>query len=157
MTQPTTPLRVMLVSSAGGHLAHLMWLKPWWSQHRRLWVSCDLPDARGFLRDEDVRWAHHPTNRSPWRLALNLGLAWRSIRAFRPDVVVSAGAGVAVPFLAVGRLLGIPTVFLEVYDRVDSLSLTGRLVAPWVDSLLLQHPGQQRAAGGRGVLVGPIR
>lgn len=151
------PLRVLLVASGGGHLAHLLWLRAWWSRHARLWVSFDQPDVREALVGEDVCWAWHPTNRDPVRFALNFALALRVIRRFRPDVVVSSGAGVAVPLLGAARLLGVPTVFLEVYDRVSDLSLTGRLVAPWVDRLVLQHPEQQRGPGARGVVWGPIR
>ena len=35
-------------------------------------------------------------------------------------MVVSAGAGVAFPFFVVAWMMRIPTVFIEVYDRVDS-------------------------------------
>ena len=56
-------------------------------------------------------------------------------------MVVSDGAGVAFPFFVVARLLRIPTVYLEVYDRIDSPTLTGRLCRP----LLEPVPG---AVGG---------
>ncbi len=151
------PLRVLLVASAGGHLAHLTWLRPWWSRHTRTWVTFDRADARARLAGEDVVWAHHPTNRHPGNLVRNTALAWRTVRRVRPDVVVSTGGGVALPFLGIARAVGAKTAFLEVYDRVDTLSLTGRLVAPWVDGLLLQHEAQQVAAGGRGTVLGPIR
>lgn len=150
------PLRLLLVASAGGHLAHLAWIKPWWSRHARTWVTFDLPDARARLAGEDVVWAWHPTNRNLPNLARNAALAARVLRRVRPDVVVSTGAGVALPFLAMAPLVGARTVFLEVYDRVDGLSATGRLVAPFVDTLLLQH-ASQRPASGRGVVLGPIR
>jgi len=150
------PLRLLLVASAGGHLAHLAWLRPWWRRHARTWVTFDLPDARARLAGEDVVWAYHPTNRHLGNLARNTALALRTLRRVRPDVVVSTGAGVALPFLALAPTVGARTVFLEVYDRVDGLSTTGRLVAPWVDRLLLQHEGQ-RPPSGRGTWVGPIR
>ena len=83
-------------------------------------------------------------------------LAARVVAEERPDVVVSTGAAVAVPFLAAGRAQGAATVFVEPYDRVDGPSLTGRLVAGFVDCVVLQRP-EQRAFHPAGVLLGPVR
>jgi UDP-N-acetylglucosamine--N-acetylmuramyl-(pentapeptide) pyrophosphoryl-undecaprenol N-acetylglucosamine transferase len=62
-------------------------------------------------------------------LVLNLGFAWRTIRERRPDVILSTGAGLAVPFFVVGRLLGVRLVYVESLTRTRGLSLSGRLVA----------------------------
>lgn len=149
-------MKVLLVASSGGHLQHLRWLEPWWRAHERVWVTFDTPDAVAALRGERVAWAAHPTNRHLGNLARNAVLAAKVLRREAPDVVVSPGAGVALPFLGVAAALGIPTVFLEVYDRVDRPSLTGRLLAPIVDRVVLQWP-EQRRAYPHGVLLGPIR
>jgi beta-1,4-N-acetylglucosaminyltransferase len=148
--------RWLLVASSGGHLRHLLWLRELWADVDRRWVTFDTPDARAALADEAVDFAAFPTNRSLKNLAINTVLAGRVLRAHRPTLVISAGAAVAVPFLGVAVALGVPTVHLEVYDRVDRPAWTTRLVAPWVDRLILQWPAQ-RAALGRGVVLGPIR
>lgn len=148
-------MKVLLVSSSGGHLAHLWWLQPWWREHERTWVTFNTADAAGRLSGETVYWAVHPTNRRPDNVIRNLRLAVRILRCEQPDVVVSSGAGVAVPFLAVAKARGIPTVFVEVYDRVDRPSLTARMVAPWVDRLVLQW-SEQQAGLPSGRVLGPI-
>ncbi|MEZ4239322.1 MAG: UDP-N-acetylglucosamine--LPS N-acetylglucosamine transferase [Myxococcota bacterium] len=148
-------MRALLVASAGGHLQQLVWLAPWWRAHERLWVTFDTPDARGMLDGERIVFAAHPTNRSLRNAARNLALARRVLR--EPfDVVVSTGAGVAVPFALAARAAGVPVVFVEPYDRVDGPSLTGRLLGPWVDCVVLQRP-EQRRFHRRGVLLGPVR
>jgi Oligosaccharide biosynthesis protein Alg14 like len=149
-------MHVLLVTSNGGHLDQLARLRPWWSQHERTWVTFDTPDARSVLQDEpDVVHAWHPTTRNVPNALRNLRLAWRVLRAVRPDVVVSTGAGVAVPFFVLARLLGVATVYLEVYDRIDNATLTGRLVSPVTDAFLLQWE-QQRELYPSGRLVGPV-
>ena len=57
-------------------------------------------------------------------------------------MIVSDGAGVAVPFFWLGRLFGARTVYLEVYDRIDSATMTGRLVGPTTDLFLVQWDEQ---------------
>jgi beta-1,4-N-acetylglucosaminyltransferase len=152
-SEPRT--RVLLVCSSGGHLAQLHALRPWWSRHDRTWVTFDTPDARELLRGERILWAHYPTTRHVPNLLRNTVLSWRVIRRFRPNVVVSDGAGVALPFFLTGRLFGARTVYVEVYDRVDSATLTGRLCYPLSDLFLLQWK-EQRRAYPRGVLVGRL-
>ncbi|HTW19107.1 MAG TPA: UDP-N-acetylglucosamine--LPS N-acetylglucosamine transferase [Mycobacteriales bacterium] len=151
---PTRP-RVMFVASNGGHLAQLIGLRGWWSGRERVWVSFDKPDARSKLADEDVVWAHWPTTRNLPNLVRNFWLAVAAIRRHKPDVIVSTGAGVALPFFIVGRIRRIPTVYIEVYDRLDSRTLTGRLCKPLSTKFLVQWPEQEALYPG-STNVGPL-
>jgi beta-1,4-N-acetylglucosaminyltransferase len=148
-------LRIMLVCSSGGHLAQLHRLAPWWSQHDRSWVTFEKPDAVSLLEGEDVVWAHSPTTRNIPNLLRNLRLAWRLLRNQRPDLIVSDGAGVAFPFFVLGRMLRIKTVYVEVYDRIEIPSLTGRMCYPLSDLFLIQWE-QQQELYPRGQLVGRL-
>lgn len=149
-------MKIGLVASSGGHLSHLLWLRAFWQEHDRYWVTFDHPDARERLSAERVFYAHHPTNRHAGNLAKNLRLAATVTLAERPDLVVSSGAGLAPPFLLAGQLAGAQTVFLEVADRVETPSLSGRLCARFVDAIALTDRRQQ-AAYPRGVFLGAIR
>lgn len=148
-------MSVLLVGSSGGHLAQLMNLRPWWGGLTRSWVTFDTPDALGHLRDERVVWGHHPTTRSLPNLARNTVLAWKVLRRERPSIVVSTGAGLAVPFFVLGRLLGACTVYIEVFDRIDSATLTGRLVRPFTTVMCVQWP-EQRSLYPRAHVIGPL-
>lgn len=152
---PAWPGRVLLVCSSGGHLVQLAKLAPWWNERERMWVTFDGTDVRSLLPGETVVAAHHPTTRNIPNALRNLRLAAGVLRRYRPDVVVSTGAGVAVPFFALARLLGISTVYLEVYDRIDLPTVTGRLCYPLSSLFLLQWPEQKRNYP-RGVVIGSI-
>lgn len=136
--------RVLLVGSSGGHLAQLLALEPWWAAYRRMWVTFRTPDAMSLLSDEVVGWAYHPTTRNIPNLLRNSWLSARVLLRFRPRVVVSTGAGVALPFFVFARVLRIPTVYIEVYDRIDSPTLTGRLCRPFTSLFLVQWEEQRR-------------
>ena len=149
MAQPSTPSHAapwpqtaMLVASSGGHLAQLLALQPWWAERRRIWVTFDTPDAQSQLLREEVVWAFHPTTRNLRNLLRNFWLAFRIVPRIRPDVVVSTGAGVAFPFFVAARLRRIPTVYVEVYDRIDSRTLTGRLCRPFTTLFCVQWEEQ---------------
>lgn len=133
---------LLFVASTGGHLAQLLQLRPWWKDHDRTWVTFDKPDARSTLEGERVVHAYHPTTRHLGNLARNATLARSVLGSLRPDAVLSTGAGVALPFVLLARAKGIPTVYLEVYDRVDSVTLTGRLCRPFSSAFCVQWPEQ---------------
>lgn len=148
-------MKVVLVASSGGHLTQLWWARTFWQAHERTWVTFDTPHARSLLTGERWRSAHHPTNRSAVNLVRNLAMARSVLRAERPDVVVTTGAGVGVPFVWAARAMRIRSVFIEVFDRTGRPSLTGRLVAPVADLVVLQRP-EQRAIYPRGIVLGPV-
>jgi len=145
----------LMVCSSGGHLAQLVALKPWWSAQRTRWVTFPTPDATCLLVDEDVVAAAYPTTRNLPNLLRNTLLAARMLLRERPDVIVSSGAAVAVPFFVFGKLLGIPTVYLEVFDRLDTPTLTGRLCQPFTDRMLVQWDEQEQLYRNATV-VGPV-
>ncbi|MET8042325.1 UDP-N-acetylglucosamine--LPS N-acetylglucosamine transferase [Micromonospora sp. NPDC005215] len=135
---------LLLVGSSGGHLAQLLALRPWYEQWRRCWVTFDTPEAVSLLTGEDLVPAHHPTTRNIPNLLRNALLAWRVLRARRVAAVVTTGAGVAVPFVVLARLWRIPTVYIEVYDRIDTPTLTARLCRPFLSAMLVQWDEQRR-------------
>lgn len=150
------PARPLLVGSSGGHLTQLLALEPWWRGLDRGWVTFDTPDAVNALAEEDrVWWAFHPTTRNLPNLLRNARLSWRVVRAFRPTVVVSTGAAVALPFFIVGKLVGARTVFVEVYDRIETPTLTGRLCRPFTDLMMVQWPEQAQLYDD-ALVIGPL-
>ena len=70
----------------------------------------------------------------------NLILAWKILSKEKPQVVLSTGAGVCVPFFLVARIRGIKTVYIESLARINELSLTGRLVYRFTDEFIVQWP-----------------
>jgi UDP-N-acetylglucosamine:LPS N-acetylglucosamine transferase len=136
-------------------LAQLLALAPLWKPEQRHWVTFDTADAVSQLVNEDVTWAHHPTTRNVRNLARNTALARKVIAEQQPDVIVSTGAAVAYPFFLVARSKGISTVYIEVYDRIDSRTVTGRLCRPLSTVFCVQWEEQQRLYPG-SVLVGPL-
>ncbi|QIG44388.1 UDP-N-acetylglucosamine--LPS N-acetylglucosamine transferase [Nocardioides anomalus] len=146
---------VLLVTSQGGHLAHLIALRAWWEGRDRLWVAPLTPDVVDRLGGERVVSSFSPTTRNLLNLVRNAALAVRVLRHERPAMVVSAGAGVAVPFFVAAWLMRIPTVFIEVYDRVDTPTMTGRLCGPFTTRRIVQWQSQL-AFYPDASLVGPL-
>lgn len=137
-------MKVCLVGSSGGHLTHLYMLKPFWENRERFWVTFDKEDARSVLEGENVYFCYYPTNRNIKNLIKNTILAVKVLKREKPDLVISSGAAVAVPFFYLAKLMGKKVIYIEVYDRIDKPTLTGRLVYPIVDCFIVQWEEQKK-------------
>lgn len=136
--------RVLLVCSPGGHLQQMLTLAPAWRELEHRWVTLRAPDTEYELAAEPVTYGHGPTNRSLTKLARNVVLARRVLREFDPDVVLSTGAALAVPFLLGARLQGRRAVYVESFTRVNDLSLSGRMIYPFASAVFVQWPTLQQ-------------
>lgn len=56
----------------------------------------------------------------------------------RPDAVITTGTSPAVPFLILGKLIGIKTIFIETISRPYKLSGSGRVLYPFADLFFVQ-------------------
>ncbi len=133
--------KICIPTSSGGHLTHMRMLMPVVDQAKdRFWVTFDKEDANSALAGERVYHCYFPTNRNLKNTVRNTLLAVKVLKKERPDLIVSSGAAVAVPFFFVGKLLGAKTIYIEVFDRVDAPTLTGRLVRHITDLFVVQWP-----------------
>lgn len=130
--------RVLIVASPGGHLLQMLALEPAWSDAERTWVTLRSTDVEYLLREENVIYGHGPTPRDIGNFFRNLRLAARVLREQDPGVIVSTGAGLALPFFLLGKLQRRRLVYVESITRVEKLALTGRLVYPLADAFFVQ-------------------
>jgi len=133
-------MKIGLVCSSGGHFFQLYLLKRFWEGSERFWVTFEKKDTSNLLKDECVFYAYHPTNRNLKNFVRNLFLAFRILLKERPDVVISTGAGIAVPFIYAAKLLNKKAIYIESITRSKDLSLSGKLVYSCADALLVQWP-----------------
>lgn len=137
-------MKIGLVGSSGGHLTHLYMLKPTWEKYDRFWVTFDKEDARSLLENERMYSCYYPTNRNIKNLIKNTFLAIKVLKKEKPDVLISSGAAVAVPFFYLGKLMGCKLIYIEVFDRIDKPTLTGKMVYPIVDEFIVQWEEMKR-------------
>jgi UDP-N-acetylglucosamine:LPS N-acetylglucosamine transferase len=142
--------RVLLVCTGGGHLLQLWSLRAAWDGYSHAWVvaSHEGTDVASLLEGERVYLAHSPASRNVKNLVRNLVLARRLLTRLRPDVVLTTGAAVAVPFAWIARARGIRVAYVESLARAERPSLSCRLVAPVANRVYVQWPELAAAIPG---------
>ena len=146
---------MLLVSSSGGVLLELLALERWWSRHDVVWAAVPAADTRPLLARQHVHWIGDVCVRRPLGLLPGILRARRILRTERPDLVVSAGSGPAVPFFVLAALTDIPTLWISTLNVLGSPGLTARICARLASQVLLQR-SSQRAAHPDGVVIGEL-
>jgi beta-1,4-N-acetylglucosaminyltransferase len=127
--------KICIVSSCGGHLTEVRMLKPAYDKYDHFYVLNER-----IALPEDMQGKTYFIQHSERDLLffVNLWEAWRILRRQRPDLILSNGPGPLVPFALIGKILGIPTVFVEEMNRVNKPSLTGRIMYYLADRFFYQ-------------------
>jgi len=142
--QTAAQVKICFMASGGGHFQELCGLADLAERYDHLLISTEVnkalahacPFRRTYQIDEVGQglWKRSPTK--------IVGTFWRILRILRrerPDLVISTGAGIAVPGFLAAKLLGIRTIYIETYARVESLSLAGKVCYRLADRFLVQH------------------
>jgi hypothetical protein len=147
--------RVLLVSSSGGVLLDLLALRPWWSRHHVSWISVPAPDTSALLKEQQVHWEPEQSARRPLPMVAAVVRALRILRTERPDVIISAGSGVAVGVFIAARLLRVPALWLETFNIVDRPGIASKVCGRLAAAVLVQRPALL-ASRPRAVLLGEL-
>lgn len=166
-------MKVCLVCSPGGHLSEAFALKEVFSHYDAFIVTykeefLNIGSFQGrvyLLNNLLVAQAHRNYFARTLNLLIHMLLV--SIRESviffkeRPQVVMSTGSEIAIPFLYAAKFFHKKTVYVESVCRVRELSGTGRLLYPIADLFLVQWErlaGRYERAQFRGsVLSGRVK
>jgi len=131
-------VKICLVASCGGHLAELRALRPAWERYEHFYVLNERIELPADMEGRTYFIRH--SERDPV-FFVNLWEAWRILRAERPALILSTGAGPIVPFALVAKLWRIPIIFVEISAQVTRPSLSGRIMYHLADRFFYQWRG----------------
>lgn len=148
-------VKIALVSSHGGHLTETLELLEAFEDHEFFFVTYHS------VRDADVMEiapAYFTNNigTNVFRMLRAFFWTFRVLRLERPDVVLSLGAEIAIPFFYWAKILRMRRIYIESFCRVNNLSRTGKLVYPIVDVFMVQWPQLLKACGPKAVYEGAV-
>lgn len=142
-------VRVLAISSGGGHWVQLLRLSPAWAGCMVVYATVaneyrvDLPAGTRFaLVPDATRWDRVRFVR------MLLAVIWLLLR-YRPTVVVTTGAAPGYAAARLARFLGAKTVWVDSIANADELSLSGRKIGKHVDLWLTQWPHLAERGGPR--------
>jgi len=146
-------MKICLACSAGGHLTEIMQLigalegRDFFFLTYRHRDSEDLKHRKYFVKN---------VTRNPITLLKNFIQTFIALVKERPGLIISTGAGVAIPACYIGRFLGAKVIFIETFCMVTRASLAGRVAYPIANKFLVQWKGQLKNYGGKAEYKGAV-
>ena len=154
--KPLTKNKICIPTSSGGHLTHMMLIKPFWQKNDRFWVTFNKEDSNTILEQERKYYCHYPTNGNYINLIKNFVLAWRILKKEKPDIIISSGAAIAIPFFYLGkRFFGCKCYYIEVFDRINSNTKTGQFCYKYADKFFVQWE-EMKKVYPKAIVLGSI-
>lgn len=144
--------KICIVSSCGGHLTEVRALKPVYERHEHFYV---LNDRVLLPKDMEGKTYFIRHSERDWLFFVNLWEAWRILRKERPALILSTGAGPVVPFALAGNIMGVPTLYIETFNRVAEPSLSGRIMYYLADRFFYQWRSLEKIFP-KGIYGGPL-
>ncbi len=130
-------MNILVILGGGGHTAQMIklvnMLGPEYGYSYLMLVDDQTSEQKIKLAGPVYR-AHLPRQKRPTLFSTLAGCLLCTVQEFRvllrarPKVILSAGAGIAVPACIIGRLLGAKIIHVESASRVNKLSATGRIM-----------------------------
>jgi beta-1,4-N-acetylglucosaminyltransferase len=152
-------LRVLLPSSAGGHLTEIFQLRELLEATEHLFVTEDLPLTRQLMRERPCRFVRPNGRNRDWRFWCNFLINWLLavpiLLRFRPHAIVTTGSHTAIPFCYLGKLLGCKVIFILSFCRLQTKAAAATAVYPIADLFFVQW-AQMSAAYPKSRYVGPL-
>jgi beta-1,4-N-acetylglucosaminyltransferase len=148
-------MKIGLICSHGGHLTETLQIMEALEGHQIFFATYHS------ARDEAIRqlWPAYFTDNIGTSVRRMLWAGWWALevlRRERPDAILSLGAEIAIPFFYWCKILGIKTLFIESWCRVENLSKTGRLVYPVADQFWVQWPQMLATCGPKARYYGAV-
>lgn len=144
--------KIAFVASVGGHLTELLAICEPLLVHEHFWV---INDRSPVLPPGERAYQIVHAERD-FRVLFNFAECLKIFSVEEPGLVISTGAGPAVPAFCVARALGIPTIYVEPSSAVRQLTLTGRILQYVATEFYVQWP-ELTARAGRAKYVGGLQ
>lgn len=134
---PTRPVKVVAISSGGGHWVQLQRLRP-------ALADCDVTFAtvkdgyRADVGEAKFRRIPDANRSSKLKLLRTAASVFWLLYRLKPDVVISTGAAPGYFGIRIGKLLGARTIWVDSVANVDTLSMSGHRAKKYADLWLTQ-------------------
>tara|TARA_B110000902_G_scaffold264484_1_gene346113 strand:- start:1480 stop:1932 length:453 start_codon:yes stop_codon:yes gene_type:complete len=129
---------IVAIASGGGHLSELQNVIPEGEKSEITYITDKSGHTKGSLREVKHLFIVNP-HISSFKYFINACQAILFFVKLRPTVIISTGAGIAIPFMLVGYLLGAKIIYIESGSSISALSKTGEFMYKYSDLFIVHY------------------
>ena len=149
-------MKICIACSAGGHLTEISQIKESYEKYDHFYITFRRENSKELAEKERVYFVEDP-GRSVKNLIKCIFQSFKILWNEKPKVIMSTGAGVAVPTCFLGKFFfKSKIIFIESFCRIYKPSLTGRTIYPISDLFLVQWEELLKKYGDKAVFKGRV-
>ncbi|WP_252216026.1 PssD/Cps14F family polysaccharide biosynthesis glycosyltransferase [Clostridium sp. VAP41] len=132
--------KICFIASTGGHFEQLMMLKPLMNKYE----SFIITEKTNYSVVKDKRKVYYlkQVNRSEKSfIPKMISNSMKTLNIFlkeKPDLIISTGALATIPMCIIAKLFRKKIIFIESFAKVNSPTLTGKLLYKFADEFYVQ-------------------
>jgi UDP-N-acetylglucosamine:LPS N-acetylglucosamine transferase len=128
---------ICIIASAGGHLTEVMKAISFLKEYPIFYITFKMAHIQDSLKNEEYYLVEDP-HISLKTYFINFYQVLKIYFRQRPKVIVTTGAGIAVPMCLIGKAFGSKVVFIESGARVIYPSRTAKILYRIADLSIVQ-------------------
>lgn len=134
--------KAIFISSSGGHLTQLLQLNKIFDDFNYVLLTEKNDVTKDLKEKYNVKYVPYSSRKKilsfPFKFGwLCLKSFWYLIK-FRPNYIITTGAGTAVPLCYFGKIFGCKIIYIESFARMNAKSLTGKIIYPIANLFVVQ-------------------
>lgn len=145
-------MKICLVCADGGHLTEILQLMDAFEGHETFFVTYRSTRSESLKN----KYLFENTGKNHLKILFSILPILKILRKEKPDLIVSTGGEIAIPVFYIAKLLGIKTIFLDSWSRVDEPTMTGKIVYQVADVFLVQWKQLLRKYGKKAEYWGAV-
>lgn len=132
--------KVCFVASSGGHFEQLMMLKPLMEKYDGFIMTekTTYKSSGDKIRTYYLKQVNRKEVLFPFLFLYDFVYSLVIFMKEKPDYVISTGALATIPICLITKLFGKKMIFIESFAKVDSPTLTGKLLYRFADRFYVQ-------------------
>lgn len=137
-------VRVLFISSTGGHLSEMMRLSPLFKKYNYFIITEKDESTKMLAKkyEKKVFYLLYGTKDHkiiyPFKLLINCFKSLYLYLKIRPKYIITTGAHTAGPMCCIGKILGSKIIYIESFANIETKTITGRLIYHFADLFIVQ-------------------
>lgn len=133
-------MKICFTASSGGHFEQIMMLKPLMDKYDSFIVT----EKTNYLVSNDKQNFYYLKQVNRHELKFIYYMIYNTLKTIiiflkeKPDIVISTGALATIPMCIVAKLFRRKIIFIESFAKINSPTLTGKLLYKFADKFFVQ-------------------
>lgn len=136
-------MKICFAASSGGHFEQLMMLRPLMDKYSSFIVTEKTPYNANSKFEKTIYFLKQINRQEimlPIYLINNTIKSLKILLIEKPDIIITTGVLAVIPLCIIAKLFRKKIIYIESFAKLDSPTLTGKLIYKFADQFYVQWP-----------------